>query len=270
MSRSMLRALCLLTAVLLPALAPAQHNLTGELPKPAGAAAAREVVLVAGATGRTGRLVMEQLQAGGRYQVRALARDPRKAAAELGAGHDWVAGDVTRPDSLVAPMRGVAYVVCAVGATERSGPNGPEFVDYGGVKNLADAARAAGVRQLVLVSSIGAGGEGGFTRWILNLIGGDVLVWKARGEAYLRGSGLPYTIVRPGGLRDDPGGKVGLKLAQGDTEFGDITRADTAAVAIAVLGNADALGKTFEVVSDKTAPLDAWRKGFAGLAPDKR
>jgi len=245
----------------------------GSATQPAGATApppapSRDTVLVAGATGRTGRLVLAQLKADGRFEVRALARDTGKAAREIGADYAWVAGDVTRPESLEAPMRGVAYVICAIGATERSGPNGPEFVDYGGVKNLTDAARRAGARQLVLVSSIGAGGEGGFTRWILNLIGGDVLVWKARGEDYLRRSGLGYTIIRPGGLGDAPGGAVGLRLAQGDTEFGDITRADTATVAIAVLGNAEATGKTFEVISDKDAPLNAWRKAFAGLKRD--
>lgn len=230
---------------------------------------AREVVVVAGATGRTGRLVVEQLEALRRYEVRALARDPDKARREIGAGHAWMAADVTRPDTLAAPLRGAAYVICAVGATARSGPNGPQFVDYGGVRNLVDAARRAGARQFVLVSSIGAGGEGGFTRWILNTLGGDVLVWKAKGEAHLRASGLPYTIVRPGGLRDDPGGRVGLRLLQGDAGFGRITRADTAAVVIATLGHAAALGKTFEVVEDETVAVDAWRGGFAALRADR-
>jgi uncharacterized protein YbjT (DUF2867 family) len=254
--------------MLTAALAGAQHNLTGELPQPSGAAPAREIVLVAGATGRTGRLVIEQLQADPRFEARAMARDPARAAREVGSSHRWIAGDVTRPDTLAAAMRGASYVICAIGATQRSGPNGPEFVDYGGVRNLADAARAAGVRQFVLISSIGAGGEGGFTRWILNLIGGDVLVWKAKGEAYLRSSGVAYTIVRPGGLRDGPGGREGLRFMQGDTETGDITRADTAAVAIAALANADATNKTFEVVADEAAKPGAWRQGFAALKRD--
>lgn len=246
----------------------AQHELTGELAKPAGGAAPKPVVVVAGATGRTGRLVLEQLAQDGRFEVRALARDPAKAKREVGAGYEWVAADVTKPETLAAPMRGATYVVCAIGATERSGPNGPEFVDYGGVVNLTDAAKQGGARQLALVSSIGVGGEGGFTRWILNLIGGDVLVWKAKGEAYLRASGLPYSIVRPGGLRDGPAGKEGLAIVQDVDAFGDITRADTAAVAIATLGNPDAVGKTFEVTSDEKAQPGAWRAAFAGLKQD--
>lgn len=249
--------------------ARAQHEVTGELQKPTGALTVTPVVVVAGATGRTGRLVLEQLAKDGRFKVRALARDPAKAKREIGAAYDWVAADVTKPETLLAPLRGATYVVCAIGATERSGPNGPEFVDYGGVVNLTDAAKKGGVRQFALVSSIGVGGEGGITRWILNVIGGDVLVWKAKGEAYLRDSGVPYSIVRPGGLRDGPAGKDGLRIVQDVDAFGDITRADTAAVTIATLGNAAAVGKTFEVLSDEEAQPGAWRNAFEGLATDR-
>lgn len=254
---------------MLAAAAQAQHEVTGALPQPVGSLTVTPVVVVAGATGRTGRLVLEQLARDKRFKVKALARDPAKARRELGAGYEWVAADVTKPESLVAPLRGATYVVCAIGATERSGPNGPEFVDYGGVVNLADAARAGGVRQVALISSIGVGGEGGFTRWILNTIGGDVLKWKAKGEDYLRASGVPYSIVRPGGLSDDPGGATGLRIVQDVDAFGNITRADTAAVAIATLGNPAAVGKTFEVVADKEARPGDWRSAFAGLKADR-
>lgn len=253
---------------LVAAAALAQHEITGALSQPAGETQLRELVVVAGATGRTGRLIVEQLAKDQRFEVRALARDAAKAQREIGAGWNWVAADVTRPETLLAPLRGATYVICAIGATERSGPNGPEFVDYGGVRNLAEAARAGGVRQIALISSIGVGGEGGFTRWILNLIGGDVLVWKAQGEASLRASGVPYTIIRPGGLRDEPGGSVGLRIVQDVDAFGDISRADTATVAIATLGNAAAVGKTFEVIADEKAPRDAWRSGFSALRAD--
>lgn len=59
-------------------------------------------------------------------------------------------------------------------------------------------------------------------------------------------------------------------VARKRTGTGDITRADTAAVAIATLGNAAAIGKTFEVIADENEPLNAWRKGFAVLEPDAR
>jgi uncharacterized protein YbjT (DUF2867 family) len=165
-------------------------------------------------------------------------------------------------------MAGVSLVLVTIGATERSGPNSPEFVDYGGVKNVTDAALGAGVRQLVLESSMGVGSGGGLLGVMLNLLSGDALKWKARSESHLRASGLPYTIVRPGGLTDDPGGQTGIALQQGDEGSGRIPRADVAAVMIAALDNPDALRKTFEIVSDENAKRDAWRTGFSALRRD--
>jgi len=243
-----------------------QHTLTGELPKPRGSGPA--IVLVAGATGRTGRHVLEQLRRDPRFAIRPMARDVAAARRNVGADYAWVAGDVTRPETLGPALAGANLVIVTIGATERSGPNSPEFVDYGGVRNLTDAARAAGARQLVLESSMGVGSGGGFLGMVLNLLSGDALVWKAKGEAHLRASGLPYTIVRPGGLTDDPGGQAGIALRQGDEGSGRIPRADVAAVMIAALDNPDALRRTFEVISDDDAKRDAWRTGFSALRRD--
>lgn len=228
------------------------------------------LVLVAGASGQTGRLVLEQAVKAG-YRVRAMARDPLKAREEIGSSYEWVAGDVREPDSLTSVMSGVAYLVCAIGATERSGPNSAEFVDYGGVRNLVDAAVAAGVRHFVLVSSVGAGGGGGAFSWLLNtLLMPGILEWKARGEEHLRASGIAYTILRPGGLTNDDGGRDGIRFTQGDTlGGGTIPRADVSAVAVYALGHADAAGKTFELASDQKAAPEAWRAALAALTKDE-
>lgn len=264
------RAVCLsLLGLALAGPAWAQHTLTGALPTPAGQSA-RPTVLVAGATGRSGRQVLQQLRESGRFEIRALARDPAKAARDLPGPYTWVAGDVTRPASLASALEGAQYVICTIGATERSGPNGPEAVDFNGVRNLVTAARDAGVRQFVLESSAGAGSGGGLMGWFLNLATGDVLVWKAKGEAAVRASGVPYTIVRPGGLTDEPGGRAGIAVRQGDQEFGRIPRADVAAVLIGVLDLPGATGKTFEVATDTRQPVDAWRREIPGLRADGR
>jgi uncharacterized protein YbjT (DUF2867 family) len=247
-----------------PLVGTAQHELTGELAKPDGDGP--RIVLVAGATGRTGRLLLEELRRNPRFAIRPLARDPKAAA--VGHGYGWVQGDVTRPASLKAAMRGVSYVLCAVGATERSGPNSPEFVDFQGVRNLALAAREAGVQQFVLASSMGVGSGGGVWGSVLNLLSGDALEWKAQGEAALRASGVPYTIVRPGGLTDEPGGRTGLEFGQGDEGSGRVSRADTAAVMVAALGERAALRKTFELIENGQRRPGAWREDFARLRPD--
>lgn len=256
--------LCLSLIMGRPALA--HHTLTGELPEPKASGPA--IVLVAGATGRTGRLVLQQLRRDPRFAIRPMARDVAAARTAVGRDYAWIAGDVTKPATLGPALAGVSLVVVTIGGTERSGPNSPEFVDYGGVKNLVDAARAAGVRQLVLQSSIGVGSGGGLPGMLLNLYSGDALVWKARGEAHLRASGLPYTIIRPGALTDDRGGQTGLALRQGDEGSGRVPRADVAAVLVAALDNPEALRKTFEVIRDDPAKRDAWRTGFSALRRD--
>lgn len=229
------------------------------------------LVLVAGATGQTGQHVMAQaLKAG--LRVRGLSRDVSRARQIVSGDYDWVTGDVREPQSLAPAMRNATYVICTIGATERSGPNSPEFVDYGGVRNLADAARAAGVQQFVLVSSVGVGGGGGAFSWVLNtVLMPGILDWKAKGEQHLRASGVPYTIVRPGGLTNDPGGESGLRFTQDDTlGGGTIPRTDLAALTVVALGRAEAIGKTFEVAGDEKAARGAaaWRQALAGLKRD--
>jgi uncharacterized protein YbjT (DUF2867 family) len=104
---------------------------------------------------------------------------------------------------------------------------------------------------------------------------GMVLEWKGKGEDALRSSGLPYTIVRPGGLKPFPGqpacpeGVEPLSLnARDSIQGGVVCRADVALVMAGALGNADALGKTVELKADKTLPLDGWRSAWAGLPKD--
>jgi uncharacterized protein YbjT (DUF2867 family) len=257
-------AACLLALAVSGAGAQVQPGATG-----APAAERSPLVLVAGGTGQTGRLIVaEVLKAG--YRVRGMTRDPARARQTVPGSFDWVAGDARDPAGLGPAMAGARYVICAIGATERSGPNSPEFVDYGGVRNLADAARAAGVQQFVLLSSVGVGGGGGAFGWFLNTIAmPGILDWKAKGEAHLRASGVPYTIVRPGGLTNDPGGKLGIRFTQGDTMGGGtIPRADVAALTVFVLGRPDALNKTFEIASDENAATDAWRQVFVTLKTD--
>ena len=228
------------------------------------AQAERGIVLVAGATGRLGRHLIEQAHAAG-FAVRGITRDPAAARAQYGDEYDWVAGDIRAPESLPAAVAGVDYVICAAGSTTPTGPNAPQFVDYEGARNLIDAAAREGIEQFVLVSSIGV-----TQRFhLLNLTFGEVLKWKWAAEQHLRASGLTYTIVRPGGLRPGPAQLEGVAINQGDAKGGSyIYLPDAARVMIATLGNPDAIGKSFEMLSDRTAQPDAWRDVFATLETD--
>lgn len=228
-----------------------------------GPGLAGDLVLVAGATGGTGREVVAELLKAG-YEVRALVRDPEAARSVLGDRIGYTTGDVRQRATLDAALKDVRYLVTAIGASRRDPANGPEFVDFEGVRNLAGAAAAAGVAHHVLVSSAGVTRED----HILNRLFDNVLVWKAKGEAAVRSSGVPYTIVRPGGLTNQAGGRAGIRLEQGDSGTGYIPRADVARICVAALKAPAARNRTFEAYSANTGPDVDWDATFSQLAAD--
>lgn len=221
-----------------------------------------DLVLVAGATGLTGRLVVAELLAAG-HRVRALARDPAKGAA-LGTAVELVAGNVADPASLARAMAGVGTVVSAIGGRAPFGRNGFRAVDWEGNRALVDAAVAAGVRRCVLITAASAGRSGFPYSFRL-----APYPWKARAEAHLRASGLAWTVLGPGGLNDDPPGQQGIRaVPRRDYQTAWIPRADLARVTVACLAEPGTIGRTITLVSDPAAAVDAWRTAIAGLPAD--
>ncbi|KAJ6806866.1 uncharacterized protein M6B38_105975 [Iris pallida] len=126
----------------------------------------------------------------------------------------------------------------------------PEQVDWIGQKNQIDAAKAIGVKQIILVGSMG----GTNINNPLNKLGnGNILVWKRKAEQYLADSGIPYTIIRAGGLQDTEGGVRELLVGKDDellqTETRTIARADVAEVCIQALQFEEAKFKAFDLAS---------------------
>lgn len=233
----------------------------------APAVAARgELVLVAGATGRTGKEVVAQLVAR-KYRVRALVRDAAKAQGTFPAGVELVVGDVRDPASLAKSMKGVKYVISTIGAGGGPRPeagNGPEEIDFQGVANLAGAAKKARVKHFVLVSSAAVTKAADYPLAFMR----PILAAKFKGENALRASGVPYTVIRPGGLVDEAGGAKIVQFSQGDKSTGRIPRADVALVCIEALGRRGAQRKTFEILSGSGAPPQDFARDFAALAVD--
>lgn len=232
----------------------------------AGSAAAAERVLVAGATGRTGTALMAELKKQG-YAVRGLVRDVPRAMEELGAGYDLVAADVRKKRQVAAAFAGgVDYVISAIGSRGWVGANSPQFVDYVGTKNLADAAKAAGVKHFVVIS---VGNAGPAYDHANNASLGYLAYWKTRGEDAVKASGIPYTIVGPGGLEDGEQTTKGIKLtARADYKTARINVGDTAMLAIDALKNPDQRNKSYGAVHDTALPRDAWKQVVAALAEE--
>ena len=126
---------------------------------------------------------------------------------------------------LRAAIGDATVVVSCLGAPESGAlnPSAPRLIDGVGAMHLVEAAKLAGVSHFVLVSSLGTG-KFGFPAAILNLFW-NVLEHKRSSELALIASGLPFTIVRPGGMErplDDFEVTHGLVLYPEDTKFGGL------------------------------------------------
>jgi uncharacterized protein YbjT (DUF2867 family) len=217
-------------------------------------------VLVVGATGRTGRLIIDRLLELG-ISVHALVRDEVRGRELLAPGVKTFIGDVRSSHTLTAPMAGVGAVISASsGGAERE--NSAELVDYFGTSNLIRQALASGVDLVVFISTIGATRPERYMDVEPTSVG-----WKAKAEEVIRRSGVPYCIVRCGWLTDGPGGEP-LLVSQGDTAEGRISRSDVADVCTRMLFLPHARGKTIDVVAARTGSGSNVDAAIAGAAPD--
>ncbi|WP_327417956.1 SDR family oxidoreductase [Streptomyces sp. NBC_01233] len=145
-------------------------------------------VVVTGATGNVGRHVVSELRRRG-IPHRALARNPERATAVLGPGADLAQGDFTDPESLRSAFTGAeqAFLSCA---------DDPRQVEN--AANAIEAAATAGVRQIVLLSTVGA--EAGAETTFADQHG--------RIEHRLRSAGIPFVILRSSFLMSNPLGSL--------------------------------------------------------------
>ena len=199
--------------------------------------------LVVGATGQTGRRIVEQLVKR-QIPVRAMVRDRARAQEILPETVEIVVGDVLEPSTLPAALAGCTVVLSATGAAPSFNPFGPYQVDYEGNKNLVDASKGAQIEQFVMVSSLCV------SQFFhpLNLFW-LILVWKQQAERYLQRSGLIYTIVRPGGLKNTDE-RPPIVMSGADTLFeGSISRDQVAQVCAEALSQKAARDKIVEIVA---------------------
>lgn len=185
-------------------------------------------VLVVGSTGRTGRHVVEFLQQRG-TPVRLLVRDRERAETAFGDDLDLVVGDALTAQ-LGPILTDVDAIISTLGSRDVHG-GGLQKVDLPATLRLAAAAKEAGLAHFVLCSTIGAVPTAGVPQQML-----EWFAPKGEAEAGLRASGVPFTIIRPGGLFD------GLT---DDPRMIDCQQ--VAQALVGALSRPDALGATFEL-----------------------
>jgi uncharacterized protein YbjT (DUF2867 family) len=263
-----------------------------------------DLVLVTGATGGVGQLVVGKLLEKD-VKVRALTRNAEKAKKMFDNKVEVFVGDIRKPNTLPAAVDNVSHIICCTGTTafpsarwefdpqpnffewgqifldsnyrEAKAKNTPAKVDAEGVANLV-AAAPRNLRRFVFVSSVGILRKDQPPFSILNAFG--VLDAKQKGEQAIINSGLPYTIIRPGRLIDGPytsydlntllkattGGKLNVVIGKGDTLAGDASRIDVAAACVESIFYSASEGQVFDLVNKGTRPptID-WEKLFSQL-----
>ncbi|XP_028764843.1 uncharacterized protein At2g34460, chloroplastic [Neltuma alba] len=173
----------------------------------------KKKIFVAGATGSTGKRIVEQLLAKG-FTVKAGVRDLDKAKTTFSQSNNpalqIVKADVTEGSDKLAAAIGddSEAVICATGFRPGWDLFAPWKVDNFGTVNLVEACRRANVNRFILISSIlvngAAMGQLFNPAYIFLNVFGLTLVAKLQAEQYIRKSGIDYTIIRPGGLRNEP------------------------------------------------------------------
>jgi len=207
-------------------------------------------IAVTGASGRTGWRVVDEARRRG-WQVTPIVRPGSELPAAL-ADTEPVRLELGDQESLASALKGCDALVIATGARPSVDLLGPLKVDALAIRPQIEACRAAGVKRVVLVSSLCSG------RFFhpLNLFG-LILVWKGVGERWLAESGLDWTVVRPGGLKETEEGleEQGIVYSGPDQqESNSIPRRLVARVCLDAIETPASIGHIVEVTSNSDQP----------------
>jgi uncharacterized protein YbjT (DUF2867 family) len=202
----------------------------------------KQKILVAGANGTTGKIIIDLLKNSDRYQPIAMVRkkeqieqfESQQVATVLADLEEDVNHAVTNAEKLIFAAGSGGKKVVAV--------------DQEGAKKLVDASKRAGIKKFVMLSSMGADDPS------QNEELQEYLKAKQNADNYLRDSGLNYSIVRPGQLTNDSANGA-IQLEEKIGKSGEIPRADVAQTLVDVLDNTIKAQQTFEIIKGNT-PID--------------
>ena len=208
-------------------------------------------VVIVGGHGKIGLRLVKLLADRG-DSPRGIIRKTEQAHDLEEIGAEPIVLDIENVDDISDALAGADAVVFAAGAGPGSGPARKRTVDYGGAVKLVEGCIAKGIRRYVMVSSIGSNRPESWSDQMR-----PYQEAKAEADKFVMEAGLDYTIIRPGGLTDDPGtGKV--QIAE-RVEYGTVTRADVAAVIAECLVADNTIGKAFDLLNDGTPIPEAVR-----------
>ncbi len=160
-------------------------------------------------------------------------------------GVSFAVGDALDAASVRAVFAGQSLdsVVTSLGAARGES----NAVDDVGTKNVVEAAKTAGVPRFVMVSAVGVGSSKNAVPERVYKILEPGLISKKVGEDYLAGSGLKFTIVRPGGLDNGPATNTFDLIEDPTGPFERVDRAEVARLTVKALDDEGTVGKRYHV-----------------------
>ncbi|WP_082235410.1 SDR family oxidoreductase [Halobacillus massiliensis] len=210
-------------------------------------------VLVAGANGQIGKQLISYIQESESLEAKAMIRKEEQASYFKELGAETAIVDLEDDiDTIAKAAEGMDAVVFTAGSGPNTGPDKTILIDLDGAVKTIEAAKKAGVKRFVMVSSFDTTREA-----ILNADSSfaPYVAAKHYADVWLRDTDLDYTIVHPGKLTNDEG--TGQVEAAEKVERGEVPREDIASVLKAVLENDSTIGKEFQVVGGSTPVQEA-------------
>ncbi|MRH41419.1 NAD(P)H-binding protein [Aquibacillus halophilus] len=211
-------------------------------------------VLVVGANGQIGKHVVSFIKDSNNLEAKAMIRKQGQASLLEDLGAETVLVDLEEDDidTIAKAAQGVDAIVFTAGSGPHTGPDKTMLIDLDGAVKTIEAAKVAGVKRFVMVSSFDT------TREAIQAAPesfAPYVVAKHYADVWLRSTDLDYTIVHPGGLTNDKG--TGQVQAASEVERGKVPREDIASVIVGCLENESTIGKEFQVVTGTTPIQEA-------------
>lgn len=201
-------------------------------------------IAISGASGKTGfRIAEEAIKSG--FKISQIVRKDSIVPENLREAETFRIS-LNDDKALDKALKNVDVLIIATGARASIDLTGPARVDALGVSKQLESCKRVGLKRVILVSSLCTG------KWLhpLNLFG-LILIWKKVGENLLKNSNFDWTIIRPGGLKEDEDikGQYILYTKMDSQSEGSIPRRLVAKCCIDSIKNDSSIKKIIEITS---------------------
>jgi len=200
--------------------------------------------LIFGATRGTGLEAGRALTRMG-IPVAAVVRSSSDTAAIEASGATIITANIFNAHEIDSILDANNYSAVVLSLSGKKGE--AKRADREGAQKIIDAANQHGVSRVLMVTAIGCGASRDIMAPKVIEVLGEVLEAKTTAENYLQDSGLEYTIIRPGGLTNDPASGTAIKTTD-QTVMGVAHRADVGQLVADCLADRESIGKIYHAV----------------------